>query len=68
MAIITCDNFTSNVFYTAKIILSCFQVGDRYFTDVVYGNRNGFLTVLTEPLNFANESYIVRQVCYSIIL
>ncbi|KAF2952795.1 phosphatidylglycerophosphate phosphatase 1, chloroplastic/mitochondrial [Oryza sativa Japonica Group] len=37
-------------------------VGDRYFTDVVYGNRNGFLTVLTEPLNFANESYIVRQV------
>ncbi|KAL6853492.1 hypothetical protein ACP4OV_019521 [Aristida adscensionis] len=37
-------------------------VGDRYFTDVVYGNRNGFLTVLTEPLNFANESYIVRRV------
>ncbi|XP_062223672.1 phosphatidylglycerophosphate phosphatase 1, chloroplastic/mitochondrial-like [Phragmites australis] len=37
-------------------------VGDRYFTDVVYGNRNGFLTVLTEPLNFANESYIVRMV------
>uniref|UniRef100_A0A0E0JPS8 Uncharacterized protein n=1 Tax=Oryza punctata TaxID=4537 RepID=A0A0E0JPS8_ORYPU len=49
MAIITCDDFTCNV-------------GDRYFTDVVYGNRNGFLTVLTEPLNFANESYIVRQV------
>uniref|UniRef100_A0A0D9V6R0 Uncharacterized protein n=1 Tax=Leersia perrieri TaxID=77586 RepID=A0A0D9V6R0_9ORYZ len=38
------------------------HVGDRYFTDVVYGNRNGFLTVLTEPLNFANESYIVRKV------
>jgi len=38
------------------------MVGDRYFTDVVYGNRNGFLTVLTEPLNFANESYIVKRV------
>ncbi|XP_062207127.1 phosphatidylglycerophosphate phosphatase 1, chloroplastic/mitochondrial-like [Phragmites australis] len=37
-------------------------VGDRYFTDVVYGNRNGFLTVLTEPLKFADESYIVRRV------
>uniref|UniRef100_J3L4W3 Uncharacterized protein n=1 Tax=Oryza brachyantha TaxID=4533 RepID=J3L4W3_ORYBR len=37
-------------------------VGDRYFTDVVYGNRNGFFTVLTEPLNFANESFIVRKV------
>ncbi|KAG8078194.1 hypothetical protein GUJ93_ZPchr0007g6035 [Zizania palustris] len=38
------------------------MVGDRYFTDVVYGNRNGFLTVLTEPLNFSDESYIVRKV------
>jgi len=38
------------------------MVGDRYFTDVVYGNRNGFLTVLTEPLNFPNESYIVKRV------
>ncbi|WVZ68532.1 hypothetical protein U9M48_017463 [Paspalum notatum var. saurae] len=37
-------------------------VGDRYFTDVVYGNRNGFLTVLTEPLDFADESYIVKRV------
>ncbi|OEL23517.1 hypothetical protein BAE44_0015459 [Dichanthelium oligosanthes] len=37
------------------------MVGDRYFTDVVYGNRNGFLTVLTEPLNFADESYIVKR-------
>ncbi|KAG0539759.1 hypothetical protein BDA96_03G349300 [Sorghum bicolor] len=37
-------------------------VGDRYFTDVVYGNRNGFFTVLTEPLNIADESYIVKRV------
>ncbi|KAJ1285789.1 hypothetical protein BS78_03G304100 [Paspalum vaginatum] len=36
-------------------------VGDRYFTDVVYGNRNGFLTVLTEPVNFADEPYIVKR-------
>ncbi|CAL4947018.1 unnamed protein product [Urochloa decumbens] len=38
------------------------MVGDRYFTDVVYGNRNGFLTVLTEPLNLSGESYIVKRV------
>ncbi|KAF8783856.1 hypothetical protein HU200_000298 [Digitaria exilis] len=44
--------------------LSLFQVGDRYFTDVVYGNRNGFLTVLTEPLSFTDESYIVKRVCF----
>lgn len=37
-------------------------VGDRYFTDVVYGNKNGFLTVLTEPLNITDESYIVKRV------
>ncbi|KAF7024187.1 hypothetical protein CFC21_036566 [Triticum aestivum] len=37
-------------------------VGDRYFTDVIYGNRNGFLTVFTEPLSFVGESYIVRKV------
>lgn len=40
----------------------CGQVGDRPFTDIVYGNRNGFLTVLTEPLSRAEEPYIVRQV------
>lgn len=38
------------------------QVGDRPFTDIVYGNRNGFLTVLTEPLSRAEEPFIVRQV------
>lgn len=40
------------------------QVGDRPFTDIVYGNRNGFLTVLTEPLSRAEEPFIVRQVCF----
>lgn len=38
------------------------QVGDRPFTDIVYGNRNGFLTILTEPLSLAEEPFIVRQV------
>ncbi|GAA0155743.1 phosphatase [Lithospermum erythrorhizon] len=38
------------------------MVGDRPFTDIVFGNRNGFLTILTEPLSVAEESFIVRQV------
>ncbi|XP_020589352.1 uncharacterized protein LOC110030780 [Phalaenopsis equestris] len=38
------------------------MVGDRYFTDVVYGNRNGFLTILTDPLNLSLEPFIVKQV------
>lgn len=37
------------------------MVGDRAFTDIVYGNRNGFLTILTNPLSLA-EPFIVRQV------
>ncbi|XP_028760283.1 uncharacterized protein LOC114718997 [Neltuma alba] len=38
------------------------MVGDRPFTDIVYGNRNGFLTILTEPLSLATEPFVVRQV------
>lgn len=38
------------------------QVGDRPFTDVVFGNRNGFLTILTEPLSLAEEPLTVKQV------
>ncbi|XP_027344486.1 uncharacterized protein LOC113856941 isoform X1 [Abrus precatorius] len=38
------------------------MVGDRPFTDIVYGNRNGFLTILTEPLSLADEPFIVKQV------
>ncbi|KAK9150778.1 hypothetical protein Syun_009087 [Stephania yunnanensis] len=37
------------------------MVGDRHFTDIVYGNRNGFLTILTEPFSLAQEPFIVRQ-------
>ncbi|OWM78764.1 hypothetical protein CDL15_Pgr002935 [Punica granatum] len=38
------------------------MVGDRPFTDIVYGNRNGFLTILTAPLSPTEEPFIVRQV------
>lgn len=38
------------------------MVGDRRFTDIVFGNRNGFLTVLTEPLNDKGEPFVVRVI------
>ncbi|XP_022848699.1 uncharacterized protein LOC111371000 [Olea europaea var. sylvestris] len=38
------------------------MVGDRPFTDIVYGNRNGFFTILTEPLCLEGEPLIVQQV------
>ncbi|KAI3696109.1 hypothetical protein L1987_79118 [Smallanthus sonchifolius] len=38
------------------------MVGDRPFTDIVYGNRNGFLTILTAPLSLAEEPFTVKQV------
>ncbi|KAI7754639.1 hypothetical protein M8C21_021507 [Ambrosia artemisiifolia] len=38
------------------------MVGDRPFTDIVYGNRNGFLTILTAPLSLKEEPFTVKQV------
>ncbi|CAN0913929.1 Phosphatidylglycerophosphate phosphatase 1, chloroplastic/mitochondrial [Linum grandiflorum] len=43
------------------------MVGDRPFTDIVYGNKNGFLTILTKPLSTAEEPFIVRQVGVSLL-
>jgi phosphatidylglycerophosphatase GEP4 len=37
-------------------------VGDRYFTDVVYGNNNGFLTIRSAPLTAIGEPFVVQQV------
>lgn len=31
------------------------MIGDRYLTDVVYGNRNGLLTVRPAPLTLEGE-------------
>ncbi|CAI9756897.1 unnamed protein product [Fraxinus pennsylvanica] len=44
-----------------KLISQSSQVGDRHFTDIVYGNRNGFSTILTEPLSLEGEPMIVQQ-------
>lgn len=38
------------------------QVGDRVFTDVLYGNRNGTLTVLCEPLAPHRDPFTVKKV------
>ncbi|CAI9089070.1 OLC1v1023572C1 [Oldenlandia corymbosa var. corymbosa] len=38
------------------------MVGDRPFTDIVYGNRNGFFTILTGPLSLEKEPFVVQQV------
>lgn len=36
------------------------MVGDRYFTDIVYGNRHGMLTVRTAPFTKEGESVTVK--------
>ncbi|KAK6919656.1 PGP phosphatase, mitochondrial/chloroplastic [Dillenia turbinata] len=42
------------------------MVGDRRFTDIVFGNRNGFLTILTDPLTSVDEPLIVQQVGFTL--
>lgn len=38
------------------------MVGDRYFTDIVYGNSNGLLTIRPAPLTSIGEPFVVRRV------
>jgi phosphatidylglycerophosphatase GEP4 len=40
------------------------MVGDRYLTDVVYGNRLGLLTVRPAPVTAAGEPRAVRLVSF----
>lgn len=38
------------------------MVGDRYLTDVAYGNKNGMLTIRPAPLTMRGEPSVVRMV------
>ncbi|KAG0579761.1 hypothetical protein KC19_4G121600 [Ceratodon purpureus] len=38
------------------------MVGDRYFTDVVFGNNNGLLTIRPAPLTTIGEPFVVQKV------
>jgi Mitochondrial PGP phosphatase len=43
-------------------------VGDRYFTDVLFGNLCGMLTVATQVLTEENDPLVVRPVCACVII
>ena len=36
-------------------------VGDRYLTDVVYGNRHGMFTIRVEPFTLKGESFAIKS-------
>lgn len=38
------------------------MIGDRYLTDVVYGNLNGMFTIRPAPLTMKGEPPVVRMV------
>lgn len=46
-------------------------IGDRYLTDVVFGNRHGMLTIRVTPLTFEGEpptvaaARVVEEACVS---
>ena len=46
---------------SSKLIM----VGDRYLTDIVYGNRHGMLTIRPRPLTAEGENLSVRWVSVS---
>jgi len=39
------------------------MIGDRYLTDIVYGNRNGLLTIRPAPLTLEGEPSAVLLLC-----
>jgi hypothetical protein len=43
------------------------QVGDRYFTDIVFGNNNGLLTIRPAPLTSVGEPFIVQKVLHPLL-
>ncbi|XP_043701532.1 phosphatidylglycerophosphate phosphatase 1, chloroplastic/mitochondrial [Telopea speciosissima] len=55
----TAEEIETDFGYDTSLLV---MVGDRHFTDIVYGNRNGFLTILTEPISLSVEPFIVKQV------
>ena len=38
------------------------MIGDRYLTDIVYGNRHGMLTIRPKPLTLQGEHRTVQWV------
>jgi phosphatidylglycerophosphatase GEP4 len=43
-------------------------IGDRYLTDVVFGNLHGALTIYTEPCSTDGENFAVRLVwCFFLV-
>ncbi len=58
------------------------MVGDRYLTDIVFGNRLGMLTVRTQPLTLRGEPKavllvrrqpwpafpVISQACFGVML
>lgn len=44
------------------------MIGDRYLTDVVYGNRNGLFTVRPAPLTLEGEPSAVLFVSHAYTL
>lgn len=37
-------------------------IGDRYLTDITFGNLHGSLTIYTDPITNEGENFIVRWV------
>lgn len=61
MPVLTHKNHVSSA---ADHVDSVVKVGDRYFTDIVYGNSNGLLTIRPAPLTSIGEPFVVRRVQY----